>query len=80
MTNEEAARLFINGAGVASDINELLENDSHMNLGVDPKNNVIVLTIGDKWKEMDAEFAELVSDALLVAVKTLRALKNARYN
>lgn len=80
MTNEEIARLFLDGAEVGENIDELLKNNSRMNLGIDPGKNVIVLTIGDEWEEMDLEFARFLSDALLMAVKTIDALKNARYN
>lgn len=80
MTDEEVARLFLDGAEVGENIDELLKNNSRMNLGIDPEKNVIVLTIGNEWEEMDLEFAQLVSDALLMAVKTARALNNARYN
>lgn len=80
MNDEEIARMFLDGAQVGENIDELLKNDSRMNLGIDPEKNVIVLTIGDEWEEMDLEFAELVSNALLMAVTTVKALNKSRYN
>lgn len=80
MNDEEIARLFLDGAEFGNDIQDLLNNNSRMNLGVDPEKNVIILTIGNEWEEMDVKFAEFVSENLYLAARTLRALKNARYN
>lgn len=80
MTDEEIARLFLDEAQVGENIDALLKNDSRMNLGIEPEKNVIVLTIGNEWEKMDLEFAQFLSDGLLMAIKTIRALNNARYN
>ena len=71
---------FMSVAEQAGSIEEVMNNDARMNIGVDPKNRNIILTLDDRHIEMDEFFAEYFAVSLWAATETLKAIKTKEMN
>lgn len=71
---------FMSMAEQAGTIEEVMSNDARINIGVDPQNKNILLTLDDRYIEMDELFAEYFAVSLWAATETLKALKAKEMN
>ena len=71
---------FMSVAEQAGTIEEVMSNDARMNIGVDPQNQNIILTLDDRYIEMDEFFAEYFVASLWAATETLKVLKAKEMN
>ena len=75
-----AVRAFMKDAVHAEHIEDMLNNNTRMAVGIEPSKGIIILSMGDEYEIMDAHYADVVASGLLMAVETLRMLEASKGN